>query len=163
MPACRHDGRVVGLGNNLGVVVLAPCSPEHPPGATSPAELAALCARDDRLGSLYRSLRELPEEYAEDIRGGVPKLARRSRGGSRGVSGYSLAIVEHRPLVGLSTCPRGSVSDDCFSAIGRSFPVGSIMSDQRHFSDPNEILEGPTRSWGLPSWRPSVLISTLPL
>lgn len=29
---CRHDGRVVGLGNNLGVVVLAhACSPEHPP------------------------------------------------------------------------------------------------------------------------------------
>ncbi len=52
-------------------------------GATSPAELTALCARGDRLGTLYRSLRELSEEYAEDIRGGVPKLGRR-------VSGYSL-------------------------------------------------------------------------
>jgi len=23
LPECRHDGRIVGLGNNLGVVVLA--------------------------------------------------------------------------------------------------------------------------------------------
>ncbi len=163
MPACRHDGRVVGLGNNLGVVVLAPCSPEHPPGATSPAELAALCARDDRLGSLYRSLRELSEEYAEDIRGGVPKLARRSRGGLGGSRATAWRWSSTARSLASAPVPGGSVYGDCFSAIGRSFPVGSIMSDQRHFSDPNEILEGPTHSWGLPSWRPSVLISTLPL
>jgi len=110
-----------------------------PAGATSPAELAALCARDDRLGSLYRSLRELSEEYAQDIRGGVPKLARRVAG----VSGYSLAIVEHRPLVGLSTCPRESVSGDCFSAIGLSFPVGSIGRTSAIFQTQTKYWRGP--------------------
>ena len=52
-------------------------------GPVSSLELDALCARADRVGDLYRSLRRIVNEYTGDIRTGVPKLGRR-------VSGYSL-------------------------------------------------------------------------
>jgi FAD/FMN-containing dehydrogenase/Fe-S oxidoreductase len=52
-------------------------------GSTQPDELDLLCRREDRLGELYRSLRAIVDEYADDIRTGMPKLGRR-------VSGYSL-------------------------------------------------------------------------
>ena len=134
-----------------------------PAGATSPAELAALCARDDRLGSLYRSLRELSEEYAEDIRRGHPR--RGPQAGSAGRGGLGLQPGDSRAPP--ARWPQHlSQGVSLWRLLLGHRPLLSCRvdwSDQRHFSDPNEILEGPTRSWGLPSWRPSVLISTLPL
>jgi FAD/FMN-containing dehydrogenase/Fe-S oxidoreductase len=52
-------------------------------GPTSAAELDALCAREDRLGRLYRELRALRDDAADSIRAGFPDLTRR-------VSGYNL-------------------------------------------------------------------------
>jgi len=52
-------------------------------GPTPPLELAELCLRTDRIGDLYRSLRQLVETYGDDIRTGFPSLVRR-------VSGYNL-------------------------------------------------------------------------
>ncbi|MBA8824734.1 FAD/FMN-containing dehydrogenase/Fe-S oxidoreductase [Saccharopolyspora lacisalsi] len=52
-------------------------------GPTPPEEMEALCARGDRVGRLYRSLRELIGEAGDDIRAGFPDLTRR-------VSGYNL-------------------------------------------------------------------------
>jgi FAD/FMN-containing dehydrogenase/Fe-S oxidoreductase len=53
---------------------------------TPPAELDALCRREDGLGRLYRSLRAVVDEYAADIRAGTPRLGRR-------VSGYNLEAL----------------------------------------------------------------------
>ncbi|WP_027944567.1 FAD-binding and (Fe-S)-binding domain-containing protein [Amycolatopsis taiwanensis] len=55
-------------------------------GPTSPDELESLCAREDSVGRLYRSLRALRDEYLSDIRLGFPKLPRR-------VSGYNLEYL----------------------------------------------------------------------
>ncbi|MBB4684070.1 FAD-binding and (Fe-S)-binding domain-containing protein [Amycolatopsis jiangsuensis] len=55
-------------------------------GRTSPHELETLCARDDEVGRLYRSLRALRDEYLADIRTGFPRLPRR-------VSGYNLEYL----------------------------------------------------------------------
>jgi FAD/FMN-containing dehydrogenase/Fe-S oxidoreductase len=52
-------------------------------GATSDAELEALCAREDRVGQIYRDLRALRDEYGEHIRATFPKIPRK-------VSGYPL-------------------------------------------------------------------------
>ncbi|MPY83681.1 MAG: FAD-binding protein [Actinophytocola sp.] len=51
--------------------------------ATDDDQLARLCARDDRIGRLYRELRELRDGNAELIRRSFPRLDRR-------VSGYNL-------------------------------------------------------------------------
>ncbi|GAB2670904.1 FAD-binding and (Fe-S)-binding domain-containing protein [Saccharopolyspora gloriosae] len=52
-------------------------------GATHESELDALCARGDRTGRLYRSLRELRDSSAQLVRDSFPDLTRR-------VSGYNL-------------------------------------------------------------------------
>ncbi|HEX6839707.1 MAG TPA: FAD-binding and (Fe-S)-binding domain-containing protein, partial [Polyangia bacterium] len=52
-------------------------------GATEPRELDLLCARQDRVGQIYRDLRALSDRYARLIRARYPKIPRR-------VSGYSL-------------------------------------------------------------------------
>ncbi|WP_258349243.1 FAD-binding and (Fe-S)-binding domain-containing protein [Saccharopolyspora gregorii] len=52
-------------------------------GETSPAELDALCAREDRTGRLYQQLRALRDDTAEQVRASFPDLTRR-------VSGYNL-------------------------------------------------------------------------
>lgn len=52
-------------------------------GATSDLELGQLCARDDRVGQIYRDLRALRDRYARLIRARFPKIPRR-------VSGYAL-------------------------------------------------------------------------
>ncbi|QGK69888.1 FAD-binding protein [Allosaccharopolyspora coralli] len=52
-------------------------------GKTPPEELAALCSRQDRVGALYRQLRDLASDVGDDVRRGFPDLTRR-------VSGYNL-------------------------------------------------------------------------
>ena len=52
-------------------------------GATDDDRLARLCARDDRIGRLYRELRDLRDDNAELIRRSFPRIDRR-------VSGYNL-------------------------------------------------------------------------
>lgn len=52
-------------------------------GPTSEAELDRLCARQDRVGALYRELRSLRDDTAELVRSSFPVLTRR-------VSGYNL-------------------------------------------------------------------------
>ena len=52
-------------------------------GETSDAQLAELCARDDRIGQIYRDLRSLRDRYADHIRATFPQIPRR-------VSGYPL-------------------------------------------------------------------------
>ncbi|MPY77080.1 MAG: FAD-binding protein [Actinophytocola sp.] len=69
-------------------------------GATPDDDLARLCAREDRIGTLHRDLRALRDTNAERIRQSFPRLDRR-------VSGYNLdqLLPEHgfdlaRALVG---------------------------------------------------------------
>jgi FAD/FMN-containing dehydrogenase/Fe-S oxidoreductase len=52
-------------------------------GATPDDELERLCAREDRVGEIYRELRALRDEYAQPIRERFPHIPRR-------VSGYGL-------------------------------------------------------------------------
>ncbi len=52
-------------------------------GATESAALEKLCAREDRTGTLYRELRALGGDVADDVRRDFPDLTRR-------VSGYNL-------------------------------------------------------------------------
>jgi FAD/FMN-containing dehydrogenase/Fe-S oxidoreductase len=63
-------------------VVLADGSPATF-GPVSTEELAALCARDDRLGTIYRTVRDEVERHKDAIAARFPRILRR-------VSGYNL-------------------------------------------------------------------------
>jgi FAD/FMN-containing dehydrogenase len=52
-------------------------------GATPDDELAAIIAAGGRRGAIYAGLRHIRDTYADDIRGGMPRIPRR-------VSGYNL-------------------------------------------------------------------------
>ncbi|WP_020494804.1 FAD-binding and (Fe-S)-binding domain-containing protein [Sciscionella marina] len=49
-------------------------------GPTTPEQLAALCARQDRIGELYRDLRRIAEREQAAIRAAFPELPRRGSG-----------------------------------------------------------------------------------
>lgn len=55
-------------------------------GATTQEAWDLLCARGDRVGAIYRSLRKLRDTYADSIRRHMPRIPRR-------VSGYSLEAL----------------------------------------------------------------------
>ncbi len=91
-------GRTVD--NVVGLDVLAYDGTRLKVGPVDDDELARLAARDDRIGELYRGMRRIRDEHADEIRRRYPDIPRR-------VSGYNLdqLLPEHgfdvsRALVG---------------------------------------------------------------
>ena len=91
-------------------------------GPTSSDELAAHCARTDRIGDVYRGLRDIRDRYADAIRERFPDIPRR-------VSGYPLQ--ELLPEHGFNVA-RALVGTECTCAVVLSAKVKLIENpDQR--------------------------------
>jgi FAD/FMN-containing dehydrogenase/Fe-S oxidoreductase len=84
-------------------------------GPTPPEGLEELCARDDRVGEIYRGLREIRDRYGDEIRARFPDIPRR-------VSGYPLQEL----LTPEFNVARALVGTECTCAIVLSAKVRLI-------------------------------------
>lgn len=90
-------------------------------GPTSEAELAALCARTDRTGELYRGMRDIRDRNTAEIRARFPDIPRR-------VSGYPLQ--ELLPENGFNVA-RALVGTECTCAVVLAAKV-RLVPDPAH-------------------------------
>jgi FAD/FMN-containing dehydrogenase len=89
-------------------------------GPTPPERLDALCGREDRVGEIYRGLRDIRARYADEIRSRFPDIPRR-------VSGYPLQEL----LTPEFNVARALVGTECTCAIVLSAKVRLIENPDK--------------------------------